>query len=373
MIPVYKELKESLNDFKGNFGLWYNKFIKLNDNDSFKPYKEDVGKYKEKYYRLKDSIKDLLFLKHLQQYCFVRRFSSRYKIITFVAKLISPLIVGIGQTHPTEIGMTFDHALGIPYIPASSIKGVVRFAHLLEFIKDLPPDSGLIKKDTQGNEYIDEEDKSTNVPLLFGKGGDKGQRGNVIFLDSYPKNVPELRVDIQNPHYQEYYSEGKPPGDYLQPIPIKFLTVAKGTDFVFRVLVDKQKNNELETLTKKALKRALEQEGVGAKTALGYGRFYIEEEGELPSVIREYEKKYITKEEKIQRKKQALLTKIDTLGNAPHDVDSFVQQWQQDEDLKQDKDIAQKLKPKVKKKKKKRKEYTKSYIILAEVLGEKLD
>jgi len=32
--------------------------------------------------------------------------------------------------------MTFDHNLGIPYIPASSIKGIVRFAHTLDLIEN---------------------------------------------------------------------------------------------------------------------------------------------------------------------------------------------------------------------------------------------
>lgn len=372
MIPLYKEIQDCLTSYKGNFGLWYNKFIERNERNNFKPYEEGIEKYKAKYNNIKDTLKDILFLKHLQQYSFVQTFSKRYNVITFVAKLETPLIVGIGQTHPTEIGMVFDHNLGIPYIPASSIKGVVRFAHIVEFIEGLPLDSNLIKRDKEGNEYI-EEDELCEVSLLFGKGGDKGCRGSVIFLDSYPKSVPELRADIQNPHYQPYYSEGKPPGDYHQPIPKKFLTVAEGAKFVFRVLVDKQKNNELVALTRKALKRALEQEGVGAKTALGYGRFEITGENELEEVKKEYEEKFITEEMKIERRKKDLLVRIDNLVKESQEVDAFIQQWQQDEDLKEDKDIAQKLLPKVKKKKKKRKEYTKNYRILAAILGEKLD
>jgi len=43
-----------------------------------------------------------------------------------------------------------------------------------------------------------------------------------------------------NPHYSPYYTEGKPPADYHNPIPIKFLTVAKETTFIFRVLIDKR-------------------------------------------------------------------------------------------------------------------------------------
>lgn len=63
----------------------------------------------------------------------------------------------------------------------------------------------------------------------------------MIFLDGLSGKIPDLHVDIMNPHYVKYYSEGQPPGDYLDLVPLKFLTVSKGTVFVFRALVEREK------------------------------------------------------------------------------------------------------------------------------------
>jgi len=61
-----------------------------------------------------------------------------------------------------------------------------------------------------------------------------------------------------NPHYSPYYTEGKPPADYHNPIPIKFLTVAKETTFIFRVLIDKKKS-DIEQEVSSAIKNSLEE------------------------------------------------------------------------------------------------------------------
>jgi CRISPR/Cas system CMR subunit Cmr6 (Cas7 group RAMP superfamily) len=89
--------------------------------------------------------------------------------------------------------------------------------------------------------------------------------------------VPDLHVDIMNPHYGDYYgadTSRTPPADYLNPVPIKFLTVAKDTAFIFRALVGKNQV-DLVKKVKNAFEKALTAEGVGAKTAVGYGRFDI--------------------------------------------------------------------------------------------------
>lgn len=377
MIPVHNKILNILNSYnKGNFGLWFNKFIELNERDNFKVPRDSVVEYRQKYKELSNYLKEFLLKKHVNQYQFCQSRFAKYEIVVFVAQLKSPLIVGIGETHPSEVGMIFDHNLGLPYIPASSLKGVVRFAHMLELVDNGIPEDKL-KEDNKGNFYIDEEEEWTSVPHIFGTGGDNAKRGKVIFLDGYPFEVPQLHLDIMNPHYGPYYSDEKhktPPGDYHQPTPIKFLTVAKGSRFVFRVLIDKtDKNcNELKKRTIKALKRAITEEGVGAKTALGYGLFEVISTNEPPEIIKIYQEKYMSEEDKIKQYKEKMLTEIDKLNKGSQEVDAFIQQWQQNEQLKTDKDIAQRLLDKVRKKKK-NKEYTKSYQILAEILNISLD
>jgi CRISPR-associated protein Cmr6 len=203
------------------------------------------------------------------------------------------MIAGIGQTHPNEVGMTFDYTLGIPYIPASSIKGVVRFTHTTSII-DKAIKSGKVVSDK-----FDDEEEWTNIPDLFGKGGNEGKRGKAIFLDAYPEKIPELKVDIMNPHYRDYYSDEKgttAPTDNMQPNPIFFLAVDKNTKFIFRILIDKRCEKLLDT-AKNALKEALTIYGIGAKTSVGYGIFEIEKWEESDFLKEEY-KKYISEEEK---------------------------------------------------------------------------
>jgi len=76
--------------------------------------------------------------------------SLGYKYEKKIVSLTTPLVIGLGNEHPTEKGFRFDWTLGIPMIPSSSIKGVVRLAYLvnelnkdedenriMEFINDL--------------------------------------------------------------------------------------------------------------------------------------------------------------------------------------------------------------------------------------------
>lgn len=278
--PYYDDLqKVASNMSKGNFGLWFNKLIPISNFDSCKASDErgnennTVSCYHDKYNRIhKDTINRFLAEKHRNQQGFCSASSSRYEPVIFKAKLKTPLITGIGESHPHEVSMVFDHNMGIPYIPASGIKGIVRFAHTLGLLFDIPEEEK--KKDKEGKLYFDDEKEWTQIPRLFGT---QAQRGSVVFLDAYPENVPDLHIDIMNPHYGDYYSDDKnktPPADYLNPNPIKFLTVAKDTAFIFRALVDKE-YSELVDKVKNAFKKALTEEGVGAKTAVGYGLFEI--------------------------------------------------------------------------------------------------
>jgi CRISPR-associated protein Cmr6 len=276
--------KPATNMTKGNFGLWYNKLIPISNFDSCKASDEKgdensaVVYYFEKYGNIdKKIISTLLDNKHQEQCGFCAAWSSVYETVFLNARLKTPLITGIGETHPHEVSIVFDHNLGIPYIPASGVKGLVRFAHTLGLI-DKIPNGSLIDRDKEGKPcptHFDDEEEWTGVSQLFGT---QEKRGSVIFLDAYPEKFPDLHVDIINPHYSEYYSDdtnSKPPADYWNPVPLKFLTVAKDTAFAFRALVDKR-DEDLAAKVITAYTRALTQEGVGAKTAVGYGIFEIE-------------------------------------------------------------------------------------------------
>lgn len=283
----FPEALQSISKSKttGNFGLWYNKFIPL--SSAYKPSDESgkdtmpVEYYFTRYGQMKNNAADLLKRKHQDMDDYCASFpSEEYEEIVIGATLTTPLITGSGESHPHEVSMVFDHNTGIPYIPASGVKGIVRFAHTLSIFLD---ENGQVKEPYKGQEYLDEARE--NIPDIFG--GEKIiidqnkekkiiLRGRVVFLDAYPAKIPDLHIDIMNPHYAPYYSEGKPPADHHNPTPIKFLTVAKGTRFIFRAVAEKKEN--LPEKVRAAFIKALTEEGVGAKTAIGYGRFEVVEE-----------------------------------------------------------------------------------------------
>ena len=219
------------------------------------------------------------------------------------AKLKTPFVSGLGSGHPTETGMILDRNTGTPYIPASSIKGVLRLAHSVNLLNSSELDSkwiqrgivnkkGLFKEHPDGNQ-VNLDDREPSLRRYFGDtdtGAKDGVRGQLVFLDAYPEQVPTLKSDIMNPHYHNYYAGEKGPEDSDDPIPVKFLSISEGTVFVFRILVSPLKplairsdddilfrpfdDQDRETLTK-MVKRAFITLGLGGKTAIGYGRFEI--------------------------------------------------------------------------------------------------
>lgn len=175
------------------------------------------------------------------------------------------LIVGLGSDHVQETNMTLHHIYGIPYIPGSAVKGVLRHWWLQE-------------------DFTNKEDnalKDENFLALFG--GPK-HRGKVQFLDAYPDSNVRFATDIMNPHYPKYYGGSEPPTDSQNPVPINFLTVEQ-TTFRFAFLAEDQK---LLDKLKMRFEAALELKGIGAKTAVGYG--YFRDFKEMDIIEREVEK-----------------------------------------------------------------------------------
>jgi CRISPR-associated protein Cmr6 len=212
------------------------------------------------------------------------------------------LVVGLGAGHVLETSLTLHHIFGIPYIPASALKGVVRMVSFWEIAENQNKKSDKDIEKLQKQLYDDEISNSDSEDILKHKllFGAQNFKGLLVFLDAFPEirnNEQIFELDVMTPHYQGYYTKNQVPGDWENPNPIIFLTVKKGITFCFNVLFDRFSSKEisgnggfpeeakkivknwlgeftkLSQLVRGWVEKALKEFGVGAKTRLGYGIF----------------------------------------------------------------------------------------------------
>lgn len=293
MRPLY-QCTPQLQRNRGNAGLWYDKFCDqweadwsgLGDEGKSKWINTVTGSIADQN-PLKKQLDDAnermtKLLQHHHQQPLLFRAESDF-------------VTGLGRTHPVENGFAWHHTLGVPYLPGSSVKGMVRaWAEQWqdELYKDLP------------------EDQKEQIRRIFGprdkevRDNDevKASVGSVIFLDALPVETIRLKADIMTPHYSPYYQNDKantPPADWYDPNPIPFLVVEKRCVFQFGVLPRQFTKQALEDCEQVHtwLKEALEWTGAGAKTAVGYGRFELVDA--LPEKLSETAKTFI--EESLKR------------------------------------------------------------------------
>ena len=187
---------------------------------------------------------------------------------------------GLGLSHPIENGFTWHHTLGVPYLPASGVKGLLR---------------GWVEA---WMDTADDEQRRLLIKRWFGSDsgndGSEGQAGGLIFFDALPSAPLRLIADVMTPHLGKWYEEGgniksntdyadKAPADWHSPVPVPFLVVARGARFRFMISprlsgdasADKQARQDADEAMIQ-LAQALEWMGAGAKTATGYGRMQRE-------------------------------------------------------------------------------------------------
>jgi CRISPR-associated protein Cmr6 len=177
------------------------------------------------------------------------------------------LVIGLGAKGPVEAGLHIDHTWGIPVLPGTALKGLAsRTAHrLLE-------GNGWRRPSSAGN-----LDGGEFHEFLFGT---TRRSGAVLFHDAWwiaGQQRPPLERDVMTVHHPEYYQNPdnpKPPSDFDSPTPIPFVT-ASGA---FRIVLERASLDIDESwlaTAREILKHGLEQEGLGAKTNAGYGRFSV--------------------------------------------------------------------------------------------------
>ncbi len=181
---------------------------------------------------------------------------------SYLATASSRFVTGTGIANPLENGFVFHPTLGLPYLPASGLKGAVK-AFWTQW-------------------HLAAADAQTK--RIFGEGSGAG---SAIFFDMLPVGPVHLAAEVMTPHYGPWYQNGEAPGDWHSPTPIPFIAVEEGAEFQIsfapRVKAIPQ-TSEWTTdcaALEDVVKSALCFTGLGAKTAVGYGRFALTAPGNL--------------------------------------------------------------------------------------------
>lgn len=188
----------------------------------------------------------------------------------------SLLVCGLGLPHPAGTSLLLDRLTGAPYLPGSSVKGMLREAARLAAAREFPDDVL-----SQGAaEYW-----GANADRVFGAGAEGSGshlRGGMTFFDAFPSQMPSLKLDVLTPHYGPYYMDGNPPGDWFSPVPVYYLAVSPGVEFQFWYRsVPAQGSDKVqdEARVGELLPVALDWLGIGGKRSSGYGMFSADSGG----------------------------------------------------------------------------------------------
>ena len=174
------------------------------------------------------------------------------------ATTLGRMVVGLGAESILETSITLHRTYGMPIIPGSALKGLAAAAahrHL---------------EDSSWHKIRKDGTMGPSHRALF---GDTESSGYVTFHDALW--IPDgdrlpLDLDVMTVHHPDYYQgQSSPPADWDNPNPVAFLS-AHGRFLLALTGPEEWSRAALEILTE-----ALEQDGIGAKTAAGYGRMKV--------------------------------------------------------------------------------------------------
>lgn len=226
-------------------------------------------------------------------------------------RLEGRLAINLAEGVIQNAGINLDRIFGLPLIPGSAIKGVTRSVALQELNKKKDTGTfelfarvfGLGKSEFEQNGELAAFTgllEQTNLPKDEKKNKVcRDLKGSITFIQSTPSSNAQIVVDITNVHTPDYYQhEGllakadkeKNQSKKLElqekaesvlkqkenPRPNYFPAVERGAEFAFPLLLNSMNNDtELLDVAERWLKTALEQHGIGAKIAAGYGWFSV--------------------------------------------------------------------------------------------------
>jgi CRISPR-associated protein Cmr6 len=156
-------------------------------------------------------------------------------------------VLWLASPGPLEVGLAFHHVYGFPVLPGSALKGLAR---------------------RTARETLTED-------VVKARYGATDETGPVAFLDGIPAGEWAVQRDVMTPHFMRWYrgDSGVLPDDTESPVPVGFLSIKAGSCFEAAVLARGLEEAAHLDGVIGDLRRGLDELGLGAKTAAGYGVF----------------------------------------------------------------------------------------------------
>lgn len=210
---------------------------------------------------------------HARRASWLARFERKKLARRVVVETQTRVVLWLSSPSATELGFCLHHVYGLPYLPASGLKGLASNALWrqvdADFKKSIPPGNGPGRAPP---EVLD----------LFGEGGDQGHEGRVAFLDGIPLGDAQGKVllerDVMTPHHAKYYAgKENAPHDCERPNPLLFLCIPPGQTFEIGLVYTRERESGAKGPShwlqeaEKHLLFGLAEMGLGAKTSSGYG------------------------------------------------------------------------------------------------------
>jgi CRISPR-associated protein Cmr6 len=191
------------------------------------------------------------------------------------------LLIGSGYMHELKdvegqliLGFNFDYTSGLPIIPASSIKGVIRsaFKHI-DYIRNI-----------LDIDELEDEDIEILESEIFDKADD-------IFYDAVI-----IKADSSNKILEEDYITPHKNNPLQNPIPLKFLKIRPDVSFRFEFDLKDSSITIEEKL--RLFEQILKDLGIGAKTNVGYGQFIGSNLNRIQKQAKELKKQKLNSQER---------------------------------------------------------------------------
>ncbi len=255
-----------------NAGLVWQRYLPLWQDDPSRPERErqraPLDRFLDRYQAAGRTLDEVLSDRVRRRADALERLARRRRRVLRVPEfeVAWRFAAGLGGSHPTGNGFSFEVPGGHPCLPGAAVKGLCRRAAALQGWSD------------------------AQVEELFGPkeimGRQNGIRDALAFFDALPRRWPRLCVDIVNCHHPDYYRtaaesldrkrtrNGVAPPPYPHetegPNPVYFLAVDKGARFSFAITAPTASAADA---AEELLALGLDWLGIGAKTAVGYGVF----------------------------------------------------------------------------------------------------